>query len=372
MSAVRPFEREDLEAVASLYERVVRGGDEPSERLLKALESATLTHPWADPELPSLVYVTRSGQIAGFQASYARRLVLDDRPLRLVSCGQLVADPEAEGVGIGGQLMRRMLSGPQDLTLTDGASGEVRDMWARLGGATSAVTSIGWTHWLHPARLALRTAAMRAGRGRTPTGSGYVPPPSEAEELTPERLVEQIGRSRARLRCDYDVDYLTWLFAEMEAVEGRGPLARRLVLDEAGTPAGWYVAYMPRGATAQAIGLASARPDPGLVIDRLLADARAAGCHAVKGRVEPALLRALTKRRCLFSPTEWALADYTDDDVAAAVAREQALITRLDGEWWMGYHLEPGSLRPAAFAATVPRRDGDAQVAGRRSRKPAP
>ena len=157
----------------------------------------------------------------------------------------------------------------------------------------------------------------------------------------------------------------------MEAVEGRGPLARRLVLDAAGAPAGWYVAYMPRGATAQAIGLGSARPDPGVVIDRLMADARAAGCDAVKGRVEPALLRALTKRRCLFSPTEWALADYTDDEVAAAVAREQALITRLDGEWWMGYHLEPGSSGTAAFAATGSRREDDAQVGDRRGRKPA-
>jgi hypothetical protein len=125
----------------------------------------------------------------------------------------------------------------------------------------------------------------------------------------------------------------------MEAVQGRGPLVRRLVRDPSGRAVGWYVAYLPSSGIAQAIGIGSALPDAWPVVERLFADAREAGAGAVQGRAEPALLPALTRRRCIFARSEWTLHHYRDDEVAAAMGREQAMLTRLDGEWWMGFHL---------------------------------
>lgn len=340
MSGVRPFAREDLPAVAALYERVIGTGSPPA-RLMRRLEQATLDHPWADPDLPSLVYETSSGGVAGFQAAYPRRMTLDDHPVRMVCCGQLVADPDAGTLGIGGLLMRRMLAGRQELTVTDGATGEVQAMWRRLGGATGGITSIGWTRVLRPGRLAIHLAARQGGRARNPSGHGLLPPPTPEEQLTPQRLIEQLERTQARLRCAYDVEFLDWLFAEMESVRGRGPLARRVVRDGRGHVLGWYVAYLPRDRIAQAIGIGSVRPDAGPVLDRLLADAHSAGASAVQGRVEHTTLPALTARRCFFRRAEWALTHYADDEVAAAAGREQTLVTRLEGEWWMDYHLKP-------------------------------
>lgn len=338
MSAVRPFGRQDLTAVAALYHRVVRKGEgPPPESLVAGLKRALLDHPWAEPDLPSLVYEDARGGIAGFQAAYPRRMTLAGRPVRMVSCGQLVADPDSGTVGIGGLLMRRMLAGEQELTTTDGASGEVQAMWTRLGGSTGGMTCLGWTKVFNPAQLALHVAARHWGQSRQPGGPG--PVPASPDELTPERLIEQVEQSRKRLRPAYDSEYLEWLFSEMEAVQGRGPLARRLVRDEGGRPLGWYVAYLPSSGIGQAIGIGSIRPDAGPVLDRLFSDARAAGASAVQGRVEPALLPALTTRRCLFRRSEWALVHYADDEVAAAAGREQAMLTRLEGEWWMGFHL---------------------------------
>ncbi len=37
-------------------------------------------------------------------------------------------------LGVGALLMRRHLSGPQELTITDGPTDTVRRMWAGLGG----------------------------------------------------------------------------------------------------------------------------------------------------------------------------------------------------------------------------------------------
>jgi hypothetical protein len=272
-------------------------------------------------------------------------MTLDGRPLRMVSCGQLVADPDAATVGIGGLLMRRMLAGAQDLTTTDGATAEVQGMWKRLGGSSGGVTCLGWTKVFRPARLALQVATRNLGRARGPTRHGAGGP--STDELTPALLMELVESSRMRLRPAYDVPYLEWLFAEMEEVKGRGPLVRRVVRDERGHTLGWYVAYLPSGGIAQAIGVGSSRPDAGPVLDGLFAEARAAGASAVQGRAEPGLLDALTERRCIFRRTEWALVHYSDDEVAAAAGREQALLTRLDGEWWMGFHLTEGRQAPS-------------------------
>lgn len=339
-TGVRTFTREDLPAVAALYERVVVGQAEGAapEVLAGALERATLDHPWVDPELPSLVFEEGEGRIAGFQASYPRRMSLDGRGLRMVCCGQLVADPNAATLGIGGLLMRRMLRGAQDLTVTDGATAVVRDMWSRLGGGGGGLTSLSWTHVFKPARTAIHLAARHRGRARIPARSGRLPASTPDDELTPGALVELMEAERG-LRPAYDVPFLEWLFGEMEVVRGRGPLARRVVRDGRGRPLGWYVAFLPSFGVAQVIGVGATRPDALPVLDRLLADAREAGAGAVQGRVEHSVLPALTQRRCFFRRAEWALTHFTDDGVAAAAGRERTRITRLDGEWWMGFHL---------------------------------
>ena len=43
-----------------------------------------------------------------------------------------------------------------------------------------------------------------------------------------------------------------------------------------------------------------------------------------------------------------ALIHARDPEVLHAVQAGRALLTRLEGEWWMGHHLEPFSRRAAA------------------------
>lgn len=340
-SAVRPFNREDLPSVAALYERVVVGGTAAAlpDSLSKALERATLDHPWADPDLPSLVYEDGEGRIAGFQAAYPRHVRVGRRRLRMVCCGQLVADPQSPTRGIGGLLMKRMMSGAQDFTVTDGATNAVRDMWSRLGGSTGGLTSLAWTRVFSPVGFAAHLAARSRGLGRSSSRHGRLPASTSDEELTPAALLELVDQAPEGLRPAYDEPFLEWLFSEMEAVRGRGPLARRVVRAPRGRILGWYVAYLPRTGVAQVIGVGSTRADAGPVLDRLFDDARSAGASALQGRLEHSILPALTERRCMIRRAEWALTHYCDDEVAAAAGRERNLITRLDGEWWMGFHL---------------------------------
>ena len=352
MTPIRPLERADLPAVARLYERVARSGSgDPPPELERSFERAFLDQPRADPEIPSLVYEDADQGVIAFLGSHVRRLRREGRSLRLACSGQLVAHPDARMPGVGALLLRRYLAGPQDLTTTDGATDEVRAMWERLGGTTNGLASVGWTKLFRAGRFGRLMLERRWDRRLPlpglPAAAGRLVmrrpgrPEAMAEPLTPAGLVAALGSLEPafRLLPDYDEDFLEWLFRELAAVGVRGELVRRLVRAPDGRPAGWYVYYLKPGGVSQVQQLAAAPADAELVLDHLLRDAADGGSAAVQGRAEPHLLAALFARRCLFRRSEWALVHSRDPAILADVALGGALLTRLEGEWWMGYHL---------------------------------
>lgn len=372
MSGIRALRRSDVAAVCELYESVVRSGTrEYPAALAGYFERTFLDHPHADPDIPSLVYEDRDGAVVGFLGSHVRRLRVDGRSVRMGCSGQLVADPAPRHRGAGALLMRRYLAGPQELSITDGATDTVHRMWTALGGHALAHASIGWTRLLKPgsavgaflelrgARAVLHRAARLLAapldavasaltRGRA--GWQIPAPDAVAEELTPEALVEQVGAAGRRLRLypDYDLAHLEWLFAELDAVEVRGEPVRTLLRDRGGRVLGWYVYHRAPGGISQVLQIAAPGGDPGIVLDHLLRDARHAGSVAVRGRVEPALIAVLRGRACLLSRTEWALVHSADPGLLALLGSPAGMLTRLDGEWWMGHHLLwPGPARSA-------------------------
>jgi hypothetical protein len=358
VSGIRPLEPDDIPAVARLYERVMRsGGSDPPPAVEEFFNDTLLRSPWTDPELPSLVYEDDNG-LQGFLASHPRRLVLDGKPVRLGVSGQLITDVERARPGTGALLMRSHMRGPQDMTLTDGATPVVQGMWERLGGVTLTLGSLGWTRVIRPARFAAAVAARRRGRepepGRvsgaadallSPVARRVVrlpEPEGSAGELTIPVLLELLERGRWSIRPDYDSDFLEWLFAQMAQTPQRGDLRRLVMRDDAGEAIGWAIYYRcPDGISqVQQIG---ALGDPGLVIDHVVLDAEAGGSVAVQGRLEPALVDPVTARRCLIGRSESALLQADDPRLLAAVTTGRPLLTRMEGEWWMGPHLIPGA-----------------------------
>jgi hypothetical protein len=148
-------------------------------------------------------------------------------------------------------------------------------------------------------------------------------------------------RAGYRLRPAYDEEYLEWLLPQVAGVKARGELRVRLVSAN-GTVRGWYVYYLQRGGISQVLQIAAEERAVGDVVDDLLRDAHAAGAAGVQGRVEPHLREALGQRRSLFHPSGYlSLVHARDPEVLHAVHSGGALLTRLDGEWWMGHHLLP-------------------------------
>jgi hypothetical protein len=220
--------------------------------------------------------------------------------------------------------------------------------------------SLGWTRVIRPAAFAAVIAARR--RGREPSRAsamadtlispvarrvvGLPSPGGSAGELTIPLLLDLLERGRWSIRPDYDPGFLEWLFDQMAQVPKRGELRRLVVRDGKGEPIGWSVYYRCPGGIAQVQQLA-ALGDPGPVIDHVVVDASEGGSVAVQGRLEPALVDALTKRRCLIRRSENALVQADDPRLLAAVTTGRPLLTRMEGEWWMGPHLIP----PAATSA---------------------
>lgn len=363
MSRIRALERGDLPGVCRLYEAVVRSGSpDPPPRLVEYFERTLLDYPWVDPAIPSLVYEDPGGEIVGFLGSHVRRLRVDGRRVRMACSGQLVASPVARQRGIGALLMRRYLAGPQEITITDGATDLVRRMWTGLGGQPLAHASIGWTRVFRPAATGIASLSRRDWHSGLTRSLRFVAPPldgvlnalfgswvellppepeADAEPLTIDALLSQMRDAARSLRLhpDYDAEYLRWLLAELEAVDVRGVPVRHLVHDHRGRVAGWYVYYLTPGDVAQVLQVAAPNGDPNLVLDHLFWHAARGGAVAVQGRLEPPLLGLLKGRRCLLHRTEWALVHCQDQSLLGLLGSTKALLTRLEGEWWMGHHL---------------------------------
>jgi hypothetical protein len=363
MGRIRPLERDDLPSVVRLYEAVARSGaSEAPPAMVGYFERFFLDHPWADPDIPSLVYEGVDGRVVGFLGSSVRRFRFEGRSLRAGCSGQLVTAPSARAEAPGALLMREYIKGPQELTFTDGASDTVRRIWERLGGETFHTACIGWARVFRPWQFAT-AYRRRHGRGK-PRGwatrfvskgldtvsVGVVggrlrtspPPRTSAEELTASALAEHLPEVGAalRLRPDYDVGFGSWLLHEMRKVESRGRLVTALVRLPDGRTAGWYVYYLRAGGISQVMQVAALERHIGTVLDHLFNHAETNGAAALQGRMEPRLREPLaTRNAVLHFSGELALVHSRDRSVLDAIHSGDSLLTRMEGEWWMGHHL---------------------------------
>ena len=366
MASIRPFERADLPAVASLYELVARSGSRmAAPGLERYFEDTFFDHPWADPEIPSLVFVDDDGGVGGFIGSSVRRLEFRGAPIRLGVAGQLVTEPKARNRAAGMFLMKEYLAGAQDLTVTDTASDVVERIWARLGGDTLHIACVGWARVFRPFRFAGDYAAGRdhhvrartarglgrvldpiARRAATPWSSAPTRPPARTEPLTSAAVVEHLPSltSDLELRTSYDAPFAEWLLGEAAKVKAHGTLVAELVRDGDGQVAGWYVYYDKPRAIGAVLQVAARRESAPLVLQAMFWNAASRGATGLQGRVDGLYRDALSRAGCVFHPSGFlALAHARDERILHALHSGRSLLTRLEGEWWMGHHLDAGA-----------------------------
>jgi predicted N-acetyltransferase YhbS len=351
LTPIRPLEHDDLPAVAALYADFVNWGPgKPMPGFIEFFRSTLLEHPFADPEIPSLVYDDPRDGVVGVIGSHPRPFLHRGERVRMACNGPLVVHPDYRSSGVGALLLRGHLAGAQDMTFNDRTIDQVHEIWGRLGGATQAAASIGWSRVVAPVGCAAASFTRRAfgrrppgrallsridalaGRRRLPTPTGTIEP------LTPAGMLDLLPRLERDypLRPAYDEAFLAWLFSTMEVVDSAlGHLVRRLVRADDGRPAGAYVMYVSVLGRASVIQIATGSKDVGLTIDHLLRDAANEGAVEVRGRVEPGLLPKVRTRGFRFTCEDYAIVYAKDPKLVGTVLSGRALLSRLEGEWWM-------------------------------------
>jgi hypothetical protein len=350
---IRALEREDLPSVVSLFEfRMGSGSRTPPPGLAALFERTLLDQPWADPEIPSLVYIDQQEVIVGFIGSQVRHMRFDGRPVRMACGSHLIADPRAQAP-VGALLMRTFLNGQQDLTITDTGTGYVQQMWEALGGQPRHLHGTEWIRVFRPWRFASEVFALRrrkAPPGPVLRGASFALDSLTAplatsllganevglrdRPLTPQALLEALPTvvEPLRLYPDYNQSYLDWLFAELSRVQNGGEFIRSVV-DGHGSVIGWYIYLLRPGGVSTVVQVVARNGHAPQVLDHLFTDAQSKGAAALRGRVELALLHPLLQRRCVLRYVGGTLVHSRERAILEAIASGSAMLTPLEGEW---------------------------------------
>jgi hypothetical protein len=360
MAAIRVLGEDDVPAAAALFARVYPHHRWHSQAACESyFREMLFDNPWRDPELPSWV-AEQDGRIVGMQAVMPRPMRFQGRPLRVAVSCQFMVDPDKRRSLVALQLMKAYLSGPQDLSLADGASDQSRRLWIGLGGTAPLLYSLHWTRPLRPAGYAL---SLLEGRGAItrPVTLAARPlcamadalaarlPPNRflhddddlAEDtLDPAAMLSNLPdvMDGSALQPVYDARSLAWLLEQTGRKTRNGNLRSRAVLDSKRKLIGWYLYYSNAGGVSEVVQIAARDGSFDQVLQRLLADAWKYGAAALRGRLEPRFVQELSDRHCwLRQEGSRTLVHSRHAEVIDAIQQGDAFLSRLEGEWWMRF-----------------------------------
>ncbi len=352
---VRPLAKEDLPAVAAVYNRVfLKSPHPPSSTLLSHLESQFLP---SGGKSGSLVYV-RDGTVAGFVGSLPMTMIIEGREAKVAVLTSLMVDNH-EGDPMGGaKLIRAMVSGPQDITISETASRTSVAMWRSLRGAVLPGYSLDWLKILSPvgyvvARLARGSSIARVAAPVTlaidriiahhPVGPQHWRPyvAKAMKSVTSHDVsVHEAARIISDLATGYDARPL-WdgdrLERRLEAASVKsllGPLTLRAVQGRGPKPAGIFMFHGPKHAVGHVLQVLARPGQAGLVLDEMFRHAASIGLVALRGRADPTLLDAMIGRDCSLTNTATTVAIARDQTLLETMIAGRAFITGLAGENW--------------------------------------
>jgi hypothetical protein len=360
MATIRIFTEDDVSGAAALFARVYPEHRWGSQAAFESyFREIVFDNPWRDPQVPSWV-AEEDGRISGFYVVMPRRMLLRGRPIRVAVGCQFMVDRDKRDSLTALQLAKAFISGPQDLTLADGANDLSRRMWMGIGGTASLLYSLHWTRPLRPVRYALSYLEERAALPPSLTLAAR-PMGALADALVTRLRPNRFYREAVDLVEDaldpatmlahlpdvlhgsalqpvYDVRSLAWLLDQTARKTRHGRLRARAVRDRERL-LGWYIYYVKAGGVSEVVQLAARDGSYDRVLQRLLADAWQHGATAVRGRLDPQFALELSDRHCWFRwGHSWTLVHSRHADIMAAINQGNAFLGRLEGEWWLRFH----------------------------------
>jgi len=281
-------------------------------------------------------------------------MVMNGRQFLAGVSSQFIVDPVSCVPVVALRLAQTFMEGPQDLSIADEANDVARKIWEGLGGTTLLLQSLHWTRPLRPIELgrsvlgerpgfqSLATAARPFGAIAdaiaTRMSQSYFyqsPPRASAEDLRSETVLACLGEFSAAgsLRVDYDQRTFEWLL-ERVGQSSPGGCVLKVLLRYQQKILGWYVCHLGRDGVADVLQLAAKQGSIDDVLHHLFYHAWQQGAVAVRGRMEPQFMQALSDKYCLFHRRgPWMLIKTKHPDLLRSFQSGDASFSRLDGEW---------------------------------------
>jgi hypothetical protein len=361
--AVRPFVEDDIPQVADLYWTVMLGRKGPAAPELQSFfRGLYFTNPWIDSTPSSLVYEGESGRVVGFLGVIRRKMSLCGQPIRVAYGGNFIVDPLARSNLAGLRLLGAYMAGNQDLSATDSANDVSRNLLERLGFRTILPLSIHWARPLRPAHYAVYSMSHVAGpvlstslKFAAKPFCGIVDslvarlsfnpfrqtePNLHAAELDVETLLHCLGefRSGYSLWPEYDDHSLKWLLTFMDRMHARGDLRKLVLRDDSQKIVGWYIYYLRPDAVGEVVQIGGERQFTKDILDHLFHDAWDHGVIALHGVVQSDWIGDLSDKNCFFTCRGgWTLAHSRKPELLELLNHGDAFLSRLDGEWCLGF-----------------------------------
>jgi hypothetical protein len=356
LSEIRNCARKDIPAVAALFQKTFRNSDAPAPRSLEAyLADSFLDHPKYDQDIASRVHVSEEGRITGFIGVFPGRFNYRGRTVRAAIAGTLmVENPEREPLA-GAKLLRSVVKGPQDISISETTNQISRRLWEPLGGKVVPLLSLDWFRPLRPLgatvaamaekfpAAAILAPAAQAGdwvaRSWTSQATETVEPSArvvvdaEVAEADFASAVLELAEAN-QFRPAWDRNDVDWLLARASRKERFGSLHRAVVRKRKGELVGCYLYHAKPGGIGRVLQILARPGSAGDVLDCLFHEANVAGLSGLRGRSSGQLIDALLTRNCLFVHRASTVVHSADPDLSHAVQNGGALITGLAGETW--------------------------------------
>lgn len=360
MSSVRSFEAGDVDAVADLFQRLLRKSRQPATNDLKTyLRTLFLDVADRDAGLHSRVHVRADGRVSGFLGVLPVQMEFEGRRLQAANCGTFACDDRDNDPFAGARLLRDVLSGPQDLSFSETSNDISTDMWRTMRATVLGAYSLEWLRVLKPAAFALEAAAGRVPaarllapvaravdaficrRGEKQVWSHYAPLAGKADAFVAApaddrefaalctELVTQFP-----LRPAWDRPVLETMLRHAERKTLHGERVQHVVRAQSGKPIGLYLYYGNAGGIGRTVQIMAQPRQESIVIDCLIRNAYERGLVAIRGRTQPNLLQAMIGKKCAFVHTSSTLVHSRNPDLLKAMTSGQLFLNGLAGEGW--------------------------------------
>ncbi len=314
-------------------------------------------NPWRENKFPSFVYRVSGGKVVGFIGVISRQMRFRGELIKVAVSHRLMVDPGSGCPLAAAQLVRRFLSGPQDLSFSDGANEMGRKFWEGMGGNTALIYSMNWIRPLRPFSYGVHLFSKRKNCRFISTLLGLVggfvdslgvltwgdflrptlPPGQTSVEANDDLLFDCVSRFSKPyiLSPVYDRESWNWLMRFLRANRHRGEFKAYAVYNDSKELIGAYAYYLHSKRTGEVVLLSARRDSRCQVLRHLLYQGQKEKALCLWGRMEPKFLNCLWDNNCLLKRGSWALVHTNRPEIEDVINRGDAFLTAFEGELWL-------------------------------------